>query len=104
MIIIKIIIMILMIITLGRGSVFFASLQIVGDNTLIIILNILKMIKYQNVVSGGILCTILYPQLVYLEKVVTRKISKDAIQIYLKRSNRTMVLILLYLCVLSYTK
>ena len=66
-----------------------------------IILNTLILIRYQNIVVGGILCTILYPQLVYLEKVYKTYMTKETIQIYLKRSNRTMVLILLYLCVLS---
>jgi len=67
-----------------------------------ILINTVKMAISRNIVVGGILCTILYPQLVYLERVVTRKISKEAIQNYLKQSNWTMIRLLLYLCVLSY--
>jgi len=68
---------------------------------LTIIINTVKMIRYQNNVVGGLLCMILYPQLIYLECIYKNNISNDAIQIYLKQSNRTMILMLLYLCYLS---
>lgn len=67
-----------------------------------IIINILKMIKYQNVITGGILCMILYPQLIYLQRVYIKRISNKSIQVYLKQSNRTMISMLLYLCIISY--
>jgi 4-hydroxybenzoate polyprenyltransferase len=68
---------------------------------LFIIGNTLRIINSQNIVVGGILCTILYQQLIYLYWVYRKQISNKAIQIYLKQSNRTMISMLLYLCFLS---
>ena len=66
-----------------------------------ILINTVKMAISRNIVVGGILCTILYPQLVYLYLVYRRHLSNEAIQHYLKESNLTMISLLLYLCFLS---
>jgi 4-hydroxybenzoate polyprenyltransferase len=66
-----------------------------------ILINTVKMTISQNIVVGGILSMILYPQLVYLHWVYRRRISNEAIQHYLNQSNRTMIFFLFYLCFLS---
>ena len=67
-----------------------------------ILMNVYNLAISQSVIVCGVLCMILNPQLGYLYDVFRKNATKDAIKHYLNRSNRTLVLILFYLCGISY--
>jgi geranylgeranylglycerol-phosphate geranylgeranyltransferase len=66
-----------------------------------ILSNFIYLTYSRNIIISGILLRILYPQLIYVNEIYRNIYLEYPIKRYFNRSNKTMIILLLYFCVLS---
>jgi 4-hydroxybenzoate polyprenyltransferase len=69
-----------------------------------ILSNFIYLTYSRNIIISGILLRILYPQLIAVNEIYRNLFLEYPIKQYFNRSNKTMIILLLYLCGLSFIK